>query len=46
MFRGEVWLVSLDPTSGAEISKTRPCIIVNDNAIGILPLKVIVPVTD
>lgn len=46
MYRGEVWLVNLDPTVGTEISKKRPCIIVNDNAIGILPLKVIVPVTD
>ena len=26
--------------------KTRPAIIVNDNAIGRLPLKVIVPITD
>ncbi|MDB9310471.1 type II toxin-antitoxin system PemK/MazF family toxin [Aphanizomenon sp. CS-733/32] len=46
MYRGEVWLVNLDPTIGTEISKKRPCIIVNDNAIGILPLKIIVPVTD
>lgn len=46
MYRGEVWLVNLNPTVGKEISKTRPCIIVNDDAIGILPLKVIVPVTD
>ena len=46
MYRGEVWLVNLDPTVGTEISKKRPCIIVNDNGIGILPLKVIVPVTD
>ncbi|MBD2137616.1 type II toxin-antitoxin system PemK/MazF family toxin [Anabaena sp. FACHB-1237] len=46
MYRGEVWLVNLDPTVGTEISKKRPCVIVNDNAIGILPLKVIVPVTD
>lgn len=46
MHRGEVWLVNLDPTVGREISKIRPCIIVNDDAIGILPLKVIVPVTD
>jgi len=46
MLRGEIWLVKLDPTIGTEISKTRPAIIVNDNAIGILPLKVIVPVTD
>ena len=46
MLRGEIWLVKLDPTIGTEISKTRPAIIVNDNAIGILPLKVIVPITD
>ncbi|MBW4579948.1 MAG: type II toxin-antitoxin system PemK/MazF family toxin [Tildeniella nuda ZEHNDER 1965/U140] len=46
MLRGEIWLVKLDPTLGTEISKTRPAIIVNDNAIGILLLKVIVPVTD
>ena len=46
MLRGEVWLVILDPTIGTEINKTRPAIIVNDDAIGILPLKVIVPITD
>lgn len=46
MRKGEVWLVNLDPTIGTEINKTRPAIIVNDDAIGILPLKVIVPITD
>ena len=46
MKQGEIWLVSLDPTMGAEIRKTRPAIIVNDNTLGRLPLKVIVPVTD
>jgi mRNA interferase MazF len=46
MRRGEVWLINLDPTVGAEIKKTRPAVIVNDDAIGILPLKVIVPVTE
>ncbi len=46
MRRGEVWLINLDPTVGAEIRKTRPAIIVNNDAVGILPLKVIVPVTD
>jgi mRNA interferase MazF len=46
MRRSEIWLVRLDPTIGTEISKTRPAVIVNDNKIGILPLKVIVPVTD
>lgn len=46
MLRGEIWLVQLDPTVGTEISKTRPTVIVNDDAIGILPLKVVVPITD
>jgi mRNA interferase MazF len=46
MKRGEVWLVNLDPTIGAEIKKTRPAVIVNDDAVGILPLKVIVPITE
>ena len=46
MKQGEIWLVSLDPTIGAEIKKTRPAIIVNDNSLGKLPLKVIVPLTD
>jgi mRNA interferase MazF len=46
MRKGEVWLINLDPTIGAEIQKTRPAIIVNEDAIGILPLRVIVPLTD
>ena len=46
MKQGEIWLINLDPTVGAEIKKTRPAIIVNDNALGKLPLKIIVPITD
>lgn len=46
MRRGEAWLINLDPTVGAEIQKTRPAVIVNDDAIGILPLKVVVPITE
>jgi mRNA interferase MazF len=46
MKRGEVWLINLDPTLGAEIRKQRPAVIVSDDRIGILPLKVIVPITD
>ncbi|WP_080777556.1 type II toxin-antitoxin system PemK/MazF family toxin [Chryseobacterium phocaeense] len=42
----EIWLVNFNPTTGAEISKKRPAIIVNDDSIGILPLRVIVPITD
>jgi mRNA interferase MazF len=29
--RDEVWLVSLDPTQGAEIQKTRPALVVSPN---------------
>ena len=46
MLRGEVWLINLSPTLGAEIQKTRASVIVNDDRVGILPLKVIVPITD
>lgn len=46
MRQSEIWLLDLEPTVGAEIRKTRPVIIVNDNALGRLPLKVIVPLTD
>jgi len=27
--RDEVWLVSLDPTQGVEIQKTRPCLVIS-----------------
>ncbi len=46
MKQSEIWLIDLDPTRGAEIQKKRPAIIVNDNKLGKLPLKVIVPITD
>jgi mRNA interferase MazF len=46
MYRGEVWMINLDPTIGAEIKKTRPVVIVSSDAVGILPLRVIVPLTE
>lgn len=46
MKQSEIWLINLDPTIGYEIKKTRPAVIVNDNSLGKLPLKIIVPVTD
>ena len=46
MKQGDVWLINLDPTIGAEIKKTRPAIIVSDDSLGKLPLKIIVPLTD
>jgi mRNA interferase MazF len=46
MRRSEIWLINLDPSIGAEIRKTRPAVIVNDDAVGALPLRVIVPLTE
>jgi len=46
MRRGEVWLINRDPTIGAEIRKTRSAVIVSEDAIGILPLRVVVPLTE
>ena len=45
MHRGEIWLINLDPTVGAEINKSRPAVILNVDEIGVLPLRLIVPVT-
>ncbi|MGO9614257.1 MAG: type II toxin-antitoxin system PemK/MazF family toxin [Dissulfurispiraceae bacterium] len=46
MRRGEIWIVNLDQTIGAEIQKCRPCLIVNDDAVGVLPLKIIASISD
>lgn len=43
---GEVWLVDFNPQVGAEVKKTRPAIIVSNDTMGALPLKIVVPVTD
>lgn len=43
--RGEIWLVNLDPTIGAEIRKTRPVIVLNSDALGKLPIKLVAPLT-
>jgi mRNA interferase MazF len=43
--RGEVWQVDLTPGVGAEMQKDRPCVVVSGNHMGILPLKLVVPLT-
>ena len=30
--RGEIWIVQLDPTVGSEINKTRPALVVSNDA--------------
>jgi len=44
--RGDIWLVSLDPSVGSEIRKTRPAVVVSSDAVGRLPVKLVAPVTD
>jgi mRNA interferase MazF len=39
-------LVELDPARGHEMRKTRPAVIVNSDAIGVLDLRVVVPLTE
>ncbi len=42
----EVWLVPLDPTQGAEIQKTRPCLVVSpDESNRHLRTVIIAPMT-
>lgn len=43
---GEIWMIDLNPTKGDEMQKTRPAVIVSDDLIGKLALKIIVPITD
>ena len=42
----EIWMVDFNPTKGEEISKLRPAIVVNDQHLGKLNLRVVVPITD
>jgi mRNA interferase MazF len=40
--RGEVWWVALDPTQGAEITKTRPCVVLTHDTLNRLRRTVVV----
>jgi len=44
--RDEVWQVSLDPTHGAEIKKTRPCLVVSPDEMNrYLQAVIVAPMT-
>jgi mRNA interferase MazF len=43
--RGDLWWVSLDPTRGDEISKTRPIVVLSGDEFGVLAVKIVVPLT-
>jgi mRNA-degrading endonuclease toxin of MazEF toxin-antitoxin module len=42
--RGEVWLVNVDPPTGAEMGKVRPAVVINRDSVGRLPLRMVVPI--
>ncbi|MBN2208388.1 MAG: type II toxin-antitoxin system PemK/MazF family toxin [Candidatus Coatesbacteria bacterium] len=42
--RAEVWLVSLDPTVGAEIRKSRPAVVMSRAGMATSSLRIIVPI--
>lgn len=46
LHRGDVWNVRFDPQVGEEIGKTRPAVIVSDDKVGILHVKMVVPITE
>ena len=46
MKRGDIWEVELDPVVGAEMGKTRPCVIIqNDTGNQYSPVTIIAPIT-
>ncbi len=45
MTRYEIWFINLDPTVGAEIKKTRPCVIISPPQLDYLQTRLIAPIT-
>ena len=43
--RFQVWLVTLNPTQGKEINKTRPCIVISPNEMSALSTLLVAPMT-
>lgn len=41
----EVYLINLDPTTGSEIKKTRPCVVISPNEMDGLNTVIIAPLT-
>lgn len=43
--RFDIYLVSLNPTLGSEIQKTRPCIVISPEEINVLHTVIVAPMT-
>jgi mRNA interferase MazF len=44
MKSGEIWLVNFSPSVGDEIGKTRPAVVVGNDRIAGLDLRIVVPI--
>ncbi len=44
--RGEVWDVNFDPTVRAKIQKVCPVVVISSDSIGVLPIRLILPIVD
>jgi mRNA interferase MazF len=44
--RGEVWRIRFDPAEGDEIKKIRTAMVISEDAVGRLRLKIVVPITE
>ncbi|MEP6901779.1 MAG: type II toxin-antitoxin system PemK/MazF family toxin [Actinomycetota bacterium] len=47
IFRGEIWLVNLDPTLGREQAGTRPALVISENLFNqsYAELVIVIPIT-
>lgn len=43
--RGEIWRVNFEPVAGSETGKARPAVVVGDERLGRLQVRIVVPVT-
>lgn len=43
--RGEIWRVDFDPTQGSETGKLRPAVVIGDEQLGRLQVRLVVPLT-
>lgn len=46
MKSGEIWLINFSPSVGDEIAKLRPAVIVSNDSVESLRLKLVVPITN
>lgn len=43
--RGQIWLVDFSPRIGSEMGSPHPALVLSRDDVGVLPLRVVVPVT-